>query len=221
MRAERKHERESAAEIGKRRQDMRITRFALALTALAAGAPSAFACDGKAEVEAAFIKQQKQPWRTEVVTKGEAGAIQQQTFDFQPPDKMYRKASAGGESIETIGIGKWAWSNLGSGAGWEELQPMHARVVTLQVQEAFTPPRVTADFACLGSVTVDGKNYLGYQTTPEKDQQGNELARTIYVDPETGLPAFNIVGPPGVGSDPLVKGAFSYPSDIKIENPLH
>jgi hypothetical protein len=196
------------------------TVVALSLAALAAGTPAAFACDGKAEVEAAFIKQQKQPWRTEIVTRSETGETQEQVFDFQPPDKMYRKASANGESIETIGIGKWAWSNLGSGAGWEELQPMFARVVTIQVQEAFAPPRVTADFTCLGTVTVDGKSYLGYQTAPEKDQQGHELARTIYVDPATGLPAFNIVGPPGGNGEPLVKGAFTYPTDINIENPL-
>jgi hypothetical protein len=196
------------------------TVVALSLAALAAGTPAAFACDGKAEVEAAFIKQQKQPWRTEIVTRSETGETQEQVFDFQPPDKMYRKASANGESIETIGIGKWAWSNLGSGAGWEELQPMFARVVTIQVQEAFAPPRVTADFTCLGTVTVDGKSYLGYQTAPEKDQQGHELARTIYVDPATGLPAFNIVGPPGGNGEPLVKGVFTYPTDINIENPL-
>lgn len=199
---------------------MRSVGMTLALAAVAAGAPAALACDGKAEIEAAFVKQRQQPWRTEIVAKGERGETQEQLFDFQPPDKMYRKASTGGDSIETIGIGKWAWSNLGSGTGWEELQPMHARVVTIQLQEAFAPPRVLADFTCLGTVTVDGKSYLGYQTTPEKDQQGNELARTIYVDPATGLPAFNIVGPPGGNGEPLIKGTFSYPADIKIENPL-
>ncbi|MBN8911965.1 MAG: hypothetical protein J0H65_07885 [Rhizobiales bacterium] len=198
---------------------MRTAGIAIALAALAASAPTASACDGKADVEAAFIKQQKQPWRTEVVTKAQDGTEQLQRFDFQPPDKMYRKASAGGESIETIGISKWAWSNLGSGAGWEELQPMHARVVTLQVEEAFAPPRVTADFNCLGDVTVEGKSYRAYQTTPEKIATGETLARTIYIDPETGLPAFNIVGAPDASGDPVVKGVFTYPSDIKIEKP--
>lgn len=200
---------------------MRIAGITLALAAIAASAPSVFACDGKAELEAAFAKQQKQPWRTEVVTQGADGDTQHQTIDFQPPDRMYRKASANGDSIETIGIGTWAWSNLGSGSGWEELQPMHARVVTIQIQEAFVPPRVSAEFTCLGNVTVDGKSYLGYQTTPEKDKQGNELARTIYIDAATGLPAFNIIGAPDGKSEPLVKGTFSYPTDINIQNPLH
>jgi hypothetical protein len=200
---------------------MRI-QVLLAATCLALAAPGlpAAACDGKAEVEAAFLKQQKQPWRTEILTKGHDGTDQHQRFDFQPPDKMYRKATAGGESIETIGISKWAWSNLGAGTGWEELQPMHARVVTLQVQEAFAPPRVTAEFNCLGTVTFEGKSYRAYQTTPEKVDTGQVLARTIYVDPDTGLPAFNIVGAPDGSGDPVVRGAFSYPTDINIQSPF-
>ncbi|WP_072391357.1 hypothetical protein [Hyphomicrobium sp. CS1GBMeth3] len=199
---------------------MRRLFFAVSALALAAPAAPVAACDGKAEVEAAFVKQQKQPWRTEVETPGQDGSPQLQQFDFQPPDRMYRKATSGGESIETIGISKWAWSNLGSGAGWEELQPMHSRVVTLQVQEAFMPPRVTADFKCLGTVTFEGKSYRGYQTTPEKVETGQVLARTIYIDPETGLPAFNIVGAPDGSGEPVVRGAFSYPADIDIKSPF-
>lgn len=97
---------------------------------------------------------------------------------------------------------------------------MHARVVTLQVQEAFAPPRVTAEFNCLGTVTFEGKSYRAYQTTPEKVDTGQVLARTIYVDPETGLPAFNIVGAPDGSGDPVVRGAFSYPTDINIQSPF-
>lgn len=199
---------------------MRTPYLALSCLALVAHAAPAAACDGKAEVEAAFVKQQQQPWRTEVLSRSQDGTEQHQRFDFQPPDKMYRKATVGSESIETIGISKWAWSNLGSGSGWEELQPMHARVVTLQVQEAFAPPRVTAEFGCLGTVTFEGRSYRAYQTTPEKVDTGEVLARTIYVDPDTGLPAFNIVGAPDGSGEPVVKGAFTYPSDIRIESPF-
>jgi hypothetical protein len=198
---------------------MRTRLFILSVAALAMPHTAAIACDGKAEVEAAFVKQQKQPWRTEIESKGENNVTQTQLFDFQPPDRMYRKASTGKESIETIGIGKWAWSNLGSGAGWEELQPMHARVVTLQVQEQFAPPRVLANFKCLGKVTFEGKSLLGYQTDPEKVEGVGELARTIYVDPETGLPAYNIVGPPSTSGDVLLRGRFTYPTDIDIQKP--
>ncbi len=197
---------------------MRRLTLAVSALTLAAYAVPAAACDGKAEVQAAFVKQQKQPWRTEVQTPTQDGEIQHQQFDFQPPDKMYRKAVVAGQSIETIGISKWAWSS--SGGGWEELQPMHARGVTLQVEQAFMPPQVTGDFQCLGKVTFEGKSYLGYQTAPEKVETGQVLARTIYVDPETGLPAFNIVGAPGGNGEFVVKGAFSYPTDIDIKSPF-
>lgn len=213
------HKTEVQPEAIKKRRVMRTRLLILSMAALAISPAAALACDGKAEVEAAFVKQQKQPWRTEILTKSENGETQTQLFDFQPPDRMYRKASAGQESIETIGIGKWAWTNLGSGTGWEELQPMQARVVTLQIQEQFSPPRVTAEFKCLGKVTFEGKAMLGYQTTPEKVEGAGELARTIYVDPDTGLPAFNIVGPTDTSADPLLRGQFTYPGDIDIQRP--
>jgi hypothetical protein len=82
-----------------------------------------------------------------------------------------------------------------------------------------TVPTPTAEYACLGQVAFEGKEYLGYQTAPEKLEGGAELARTIYVDPATGLPAFNIVGPPNAGGEPLTREAYSYPADLAVEKP--
>ena len=67
----------------------------------------ALACDGKSEIEAAFAKQQKAPaWRTVAVSQGENGSKQEQTFEYIPPDRMYRKILIVGQepAIETIGI---------------------------------------------------------------------------------------------------------------------
>ncbi len=47
-----------------------------------------------------------------------------------------------------------------------------------------------------------------------------ELARTILVDPATGLPAFNIISAPGKLTDALQNEAFSYPDAITIDKPL-
>ena len=49
---------------------------------------------------------------------------------------------------------------------------------------------------------------------------GLELARTILVDPATGLPGFNIISAPGKLTEALQKEAFSYPDTITIEKPL-
>jgi hypothetical protein len=88
-------------------------------------------------------------------------------------------------------------------------------------QTVATPPKVSAEFSCLGTVTFEGKDNLGYQTAPEKGQDGIEVARTIYVDPATGLPAFNIIGAVNSAADPLVEEAYTYPTDIVIEDPLN
>lgn len=197
---------------------MRLSPLTLSLLALAAGASSALACDGRAEVEAAFVKQQKQPWHTVVSNKSVNGVLQEQNFDYQPPDRMYRKVVAGEETVETIAIGRWAWSNIGS--GWNELQPQFAQMATSYMRQMFTPPKVSADFTCLGTRSMDGKDYAAYQTAPEKGDDGKEIARTILIDPATGLPAFNIIAAPDLSGEPLMKEAYSYPGNISIDKPL-
>jgi hypothetical protein len=197
---------------------MRLSLFTLPLLVLALPAASAFACDGKADLEAAFTKQQQQPWHTVVASKAVNGTLQEQSFDYQPPDRMYRKVVSGAESVETIAIGRWAWSNIGS--GWNELQPQFAQMATSFMRQTFTPPKVSTEFSCLGTKSVDGKDYAAYQTAPEKGEGDQQIARTIYIDTATGLPAFNIIGAPDGSGDPLTKEAFTYPTDIKIEKPL-
>jgi hypothetical protein len=41
--------------------------------------------------------------------------------------------------------------------------------------------------------------------------------RTIYVDPETGLPAINVVIEDKPGSVPLFRGVYAYPTELEIE----
>jgi len=196
---------------------MRIPLLALTLAATAVAHSSAFACDGKTDVEAAFTSQHKQPWRTEVVSKSDTGIEQKQQFDFQPPDRIYRKVSSGEESAETIGIGKIAWSN--EGAGWQEMKAGLADLVRNHMKNSFSPPKVSVEFKCLGDTTYEGKKYLGYQTVPET-VEGKSLARTILVEPDTKRPAFNIVAAPDLSGEPLMKEAYSYPTDINIEKPM-
>jgi hypothetical protein len=190
---------------------------ACSMLALVVVAPVALACDGKADVEAAFTAQHKKPWRTQTVSKSDTGVSQSQTFDYQPPDRIYRKVVSGEESAETIGIGKVAWSN--EGAGWQELKAGLADIVASHMKGSFAPPKVSVEFKCLGSVSFEGKSYTGYQTTPEKVED-KELARTILVDPDSKLPAFNLVAKPDLSGEPLMKEAYSYPADINIEKPL-
>jgi hypothetical protein len=181
----------------------------------------ALACDGKGDIEKAFAKQQKEKaWRTVAASEGSNGR-QEQTFEYIPPDRMYRKILIVGQepAIETIGIGKWAWSNQGN--GWSEMQPPMAKMIAMHIEQVVAaPPKAGAEFSCLGSTAYEGKDYLAYRTAPEKSETGADLARTIYVDPATGLPAFNVnaeVGKPDAA--PLLKESYTYPADITIEKP--
>jgi hypothetical protein len=202
--------------------DMRNFLAPAAALLLALGGHGALACDGKSEIEAAFAKQQKAPaWRTIAVSQGENGSKQEQTFEYIPPDRMYRKILIVGQepAVETIGIAKWAYGNQGN--GWSELQPPMAKMIAEHIQQVVTaPPKAGADFSCLGKVAYDGKDYLAYRTAPEKTDKGAELARTIYVDPATGLPAFNTIAEIKEGAEPLLKEAYTYPTDIVIEKPF-
>lgn len=191
--------------------------IALSLAALMMAAPSAFACDAKADVEAAFNAQHQGPWRVETMSKSDTGIEQTQQIDIQPPDRIYRKVTSGEEKTETVGIGKTAWTN--EGAGWQEMKQGIADLVTAHVKSQLAPARVSVEFKCLDKVDYDGKSLIGYQTVPET-VEGKELARTILVDPATKRPAYNIIAAPDLSGEPLLREVYTYPDDIKIEKPL-
>jgi hypothetical protein len=193
------------------------TTLIVSIVAVAAISTSASACDGKADIEAAFNEQHKAPWRTESKSKSDTGVEQTQQFDFVPPDRIYRKVTAGEEKAETVAIGTTAWSN--EGAGWQELKKGIADIISSQLKSTLAPAKVSVDFKCLDKVEFAGKSYIGYQTEPEM-VRGQSLSRTILIDPETKRPAFNIIGAPDLSGEPMVTETYSYPADISIEKPL-
>ena len=209
-----------------RRPQMRAvsTQIALVLTLLAA--TPVFAADCASEVQAAFEKQRTQPsYRVNSKSPSVRGEIATQT-EFQQPDRMYNKVEVPGEpgALETIAIGRWAWAS--HGGGFQELQPQFAQSVTYDVTATLTTPVKTSEpFTCLGKVTRDGKEFVAYQSEPKASPgqpAGPEnplIARTVFVDPATGLPALNIVSETKPDAPALVSAAYSYPADIKIEAP--
>src|SRR5690606_27172282 len=123
------------------------------LLALGAAVPAANACDGRAEVEAAFTKQQQNPWRTRIVSESDAGLTQEQTFDYQPPNRMHRTVKVGDDVVETIGINRWAWTK--DGGAWGQMESVYERVISIHILDAFKPPKAGVDFTCLGEVTYE------------------------------------------------------------------
>lgn len=165
----------------------------LSLVALAAAALPAIADDKcKGEVEAAFVKQRAQPAFRTVATAQTLNGPLVRTIDFVAPDAIYNKIESPTEEapVETIGIGKWAWAN--TEGGWEEQPPHNAQVVSQERDAYKVPPKAAADFSCLGKVQYEGKDFVGYGTAVARDTDGMDVVTTVYVAPDTGLPAYYV-----------------------------
>jgi hypothetical protein len=190
------------------------------LAATAAAGPTLADCKG--EVEAAFQKQRTlKSFRMTVKAPKDDGTVVEQVTDYVLPDKMHQSIIAPDEEkpLETIAISKWAWSN--QPGYWEELKPYFAQLIAEDIRSRLVDPlKLAAEFECLGKVTLEGKEYLGYRTEPEAFKEGPPVARTIYVEEASGLPAFNIVAAVAPDAKPVFKAEFSYPTDIVIEAPL-
>jgi hypothetical protein len=99
-----------------------------------------------------------------------------------------------------------------------------------------------ARFECRGTVAFEGKPYAGYRTSDDDDSrreivvdsarkipQEPDLARlsqqltlwrTILVDWQTGLPAYEIFAIASQLDSPIWKVEYTYSRDIKIEPPV-
>lgn len=201
-----------------------VTPLAIAVFAGLAFATPVLAEQGSKEcgkkVEAAFDLQRKSKgWKADVLSETAAGE-QKQSFTYVPPVSMYRKVEApGNQTVETIGIGQYAWFDEGN--GWYEMQPQFALIVTKHLRSVFEPEqKEPPEFVCLGEVKFDGKTYTGYHTPTDTDGDTSGLTRTIYIDPETGLPAFNLISKVGEEANAKVRQAYTYPEGLKIEPPV-
>lgn len=199
-----------------------VIAFAAAALLLPAGTAAAEDC--RAAVEQAFAKQRQQKGFRFVAEMPAPEGATRMTIDYVLPDRMHQKVEAPGQPapVETIAIGRWAWGT--QGGGWEELQPHFAQSIVAHVSETLVaPPQLTAAFACLGNVKRDGADLVGYRSGTPQDaaaEGGKPLARTIYVDPATGLPVRNVVEHVDGSGAPVFDGRYTYPADMKIDAPI-
>lgn len=199
---------------------------ALALITLVTPTRALASDECRSDVEAAFDKQRTWAtgYRFAAEVPGDQG-VTKMTIDYLPPDRMYQKVEAPGhlKPVETIAIQRWAWGTMGG--GWEELQPQFAQSIIAHVRSTLVnPPKITAAFACLGKMKLGDKEFLAYRADQPNPDNGADaapqLARTIYVDVVTGLPAANIVARLDGEEAALFDGRYSYPTDIQIEAPV-
>lgn len=183
----------------------------------------ALAEDCSKDVVAAINKQHaSKAFRIETTQQSAAGPIDMKV-DYLPPDRM-KQTLTGGEikgTMTTILVGERAFS--GENGSYEELLPQFTQSIFAEFKRTLESPSNVQAFECQGKVTFEGKTYLGYRridTTRPDAKPEETLARTVYVDPETGLPIFNVVARLAGDSTPLVKVSYSYPTDVVIEAPV-
>jgi hypothetical protein len=201
--------------------------------------------DCRDEVVAAFerLKASGRPYRKETaVTLGRR--TYSETVEFVPPDQM--RLSDNSRWIMNayyIRIGQRAWANWSPFPwGWSEdypdprfMQMKLGAVADFAAVLNISPPV----YECLGRIEFEGTAYLGYRARlekvvltfgalserrePELDRKLGQMPqewRTIFVDPESRLPAYELVAQEDQLGNPSSKVQYVYPNNIDIELPL-
>jgi len=195
----------------------------LALLLIAATTP-AFADDCSKEVLAAFEKQRtSKVFRVEFSQPSAEGDVHM-VIDYMPPDKMLQTVTSPampGEQ-QTMLIGNRAYA--GSGGAFEELLPQFTQSIVAEFVQAVGEPKNLGVFECAGNSKVDGQDFVAYRLS-EKAPPGADtskvMARTVYVDPATGKPAYNIIAALSGTAPPALKVKYSYPTNVEIVAPAN
>ena len=209
---------------------MRGILAGVALLVAASGIAEA-AC--KDEVAAALERQRKaSSFRMQTTMLSQDGPVSM-TVDYVLPDRMHQFVTVlkDPKPVETVLIGKQAWSRQGDGP-WQMLQQETANQLAEQMKDTVSEDGAKlGDFECLGKQAVAGKDFLAYQGENEDPNQKKDPAaqnlpkepdrpiRIIYVDPTTGLPMRSVFGRANKLEKPIFEATYSYPIDIKVEAP--
>jgi len=196
----------------------------LAILSLAMAAP-AFAADCTNDVLAAFAKQRaSKAFRVEFSQPTAEGEVHM-TIDYMPPNRMLQTVTSPampGEQ-QTMLVGDRAFA--GTSGAFEELLPQFTQSIVAEANQAMLAPiNGLGSFECVGTAKLDGHDFVAYRTgakAPPGADPSKAMARTIYVDPVTGLPAFNVVASLAGGAEPLLKVKYSYPTDVDIVAPTN
>jgi hypothetical protein len=199
-----------------------MRHLCLAVLSLAVASP-AFAGDCTKDVAAAFTKQHNaKAFRVDFDQPTAQGAVHVRV-DYMPPDRMLQTVSSPimPAPQQIMLVGNRAFS--GTAGSFEELQPQFVQSIAVEVKSALALPSANLGlFECVGNAKLDDRDLVAYRIGP-KDKAALEpakrVARTIYVDPKSGLPAFNVISSEAEGGKPILKVAYSYPADIDIVAP--
>ena len=176
------------------------------------------------EVSAALQKLRKSSWfRMESNMLTENGPTEM-AVDYILPDKMHQVTTVvtTKQTVELILIGKQAWQK--EGKGWEAVPEELTQQYVAQMQENVVDQQAdVGNYSCKGRMKVEGREVMAYklEDDPAKGAEGpkNEAFRMFYVDATTGLPVGNELVTPGREGKPFFRTSYSFPIDLKVEQP--
>jgi hypothetical protein len=202
------------------------------------------------EVAAAFerLKTSGRPYRNETTATVD-GQTFRKTLEFVPPDQMrLSDNSLWVMNAYYIRIGQRAWANWSPFPwGWSEEYPDPRYIqMKLGANDPFSAVLSNSSpiYECLGRVEFEGTAYFGYRARltwtivgvngtfngtlseaqkRELDRKRQELPqewRTVFVDPESRLPAYELMAQEDQLGNPSSKVQYVYPNNIDIEPPL-
>ena len=152
------------------------------------------------------------------------------TTSYVLPDRMHQRIKVllqAGE-IERILVGSRAWLKPADGP-WRQLPQADMNALRDELLDTVVEaPERLSDYECLGKLTVDGEEVIGYRLDDRTVlPTGKKVAppegtpeRILYVHPITGLPVRDIAAPRGRPEKPFHKTVYSYAQDIRIEPPV-
>jgi len=206
-------------------QIMRRSYFTMmavcAIVSLTGALPVYASCQD--DVAKAFAKQRdKSAYRMKTRQFSERGLVFM-TVDYLLPYKMHQtvKSATSSDVRQLILVGTKAW--VTAGLGWSLISKKDTASLNKQFgASVLNPPKDKLKYECLGQLEIEGRTliaYQGKQGNSENARTETTVLRTVYIDPETGLPVRTTVARASKPDLAFFKADYSYPDDIVIEPP--
>lgn len=206
-------------------------------------------CRGEVAAAFARLETSGRPNRKETIVTSDRWTFHE-IVEFVPPDQTRLSSNTGWiMAAYYVQIGQQAWANWSPFPwGWRE-EPPDARFGQMKRRTsddfAAAPNVHPPVYECLGGIEFEGTAYLGYRARAEKwidvvtfngtlsearkrelDHELEQLRqmpqewRTVFVDPKSMLPAYELVAQQNQLGNPSSKVRYTYPNTINIRPPL-
>jgi hypothetical protein len=138
------------------------------------------------------------------------------TTEAVPPASFHSKTSIEGATQEMTVVDGKGWIRLGG--SWEPMPDDLAAQLTAGLASAIGAIDQVVGSQCLGAQVFEGRDYVGFRYDFALPPAAG--SSTLYVDPETGLPAIVISTATVDGKTTNTRTTFRYDPGITVSAPL-